>query len=229
MSIWAIGDLHLSGFAPKPMDIFGPHWLNHWEKIRSFWNLHVGTEDTVLLAGDHSWAMRLSEALHDLEQIAALPGQKVLIRGNHDYWWDTVAKVTKAAPPSLTAVQSAYTPVGDIAVCGTRGWLCPGPQKLSAQDMKIYERELGRLNLALTKAKSDGYTRLIALLHYPPVNEMHQASGFTALLEQFAVGHCIYGHLHGGSAQNAYEGLHNGVCYHLVACDYLDFKLKKIL
>lgn len=229
MSIWAIGDLHLSGNTPKPMDIFGPHWLDHWPKIQNFWQLHVCEEDTVLLAGDHSWAMRLSEAMIDLEQIAALPGKKILIRGNHDYWWNTVAKVNKIVPPGIIAIQTDFTSAENLAICGTRGWLCPGSQKLSAQDMKIYQRELGRLEIALSKAKRSGYTEFIVLLHYPPVNELHQTSGFITLMEQYQVKHCIYGHLHGMSNQNAYEGSHNGTNYHLVACDYLDFKLKKIL
>lgn len=228
MSIWAIGDLHLSGYAPKPMDVFGAHWLNHWEKIQAFWHLHIREQDTVLLAGDHSWAMHLAEAMIDLEQISALPGKKVLIRGNHDYWWDTVSKVNKAVPSGILAIQANYTVAEDYAICGTRGWTCPGPQKLSEQDMKIYQRELGRLELALSKAQSDGYSKLIALLHYPPVNELHQPSGFTELLAKYQVEHCIYGHLHGGSAQNAYTGLHEGTYYHLVACDYLEFQLKKI-
>lgn len=229
MSIWAIGDLHLSGFAPKPMDVFGPHWLHHWDKIQEFWHRHIGKADTVLLAGDHSWAMRLAEAIIDLEQIATLPGKKILIRGNHDYWWDTVSKVNKAAPPGILAIQANFTAVGNWAICGTRGWLCPGTQPLSAQDTKIHLRELGRLELALSQAKSNGFTELIALLHYPPVNELHQSSGFTDLLAQYQVKHCIYGHLHDISAQNAYEGLHDGISYHLVACDHLDFRLKKII
>jgi len=229
MGIWAIGDLHLSGAVPKPMDIFGPHWLDHWDKIRTFWQQHIHTEDTVLLAGDHSWAMRLTDALCDLEEIASLPGKKVLIRGNHDYWWDTVTKVNQAAPSGIIAIQADFTEVEDFAVCGTRGWLCPGPQKLSAQDMKIYQRELGRLEMALAKAKNAGHTKLIALLHYPPVNELHQTSGFTELLERYEVKHCIYGHLHGISAQNVFAGSHNGIHYHLVACDYLGFAPKRII
>lgn len=186
-------------------------------------------QNTILLAGDHSWAMRLSEAMIDLERISALPGKKILIRGNHDYWWDTVAKINKAGLPGVTAIQAGYAAVENVAVCGTRGWLCPGPQKLSAQDTKIYQRELGRLELALAKAKSDGYTKIIALLHYPPVNDLHQPSGFTELLAQYRVDHCVYGHLHGESAQRAFEGLHDGTYYHLVACDYLNFTLKKII
>jgi hypothetical protein len=229
MSIWAIGDLHLSGHEPKPMDIFGAHWTNHWEQIQTFWSQHIAASDTVLLAGDHSWAMRLAEAAIDMEQISRLPGQKILIRGNHDYWWDTVSKVNKALPAGMLAIQADYTPVGEYAVCGTRGWLCPGSHPLSDQDMKIYHREVGRLELALSKARQQGHHRIIVLLHYPPVNELHQTSGFTQLLQEYQVEHCIYGHLHDGAAKTAFEGCHSGVQYHLVACDYLRFTLKKIV
>ena len=229
MSIWAIGDLHLSGTQPKPMDVFGAHWTNHWEKIQTFWRQHVTSNDTILLAGDHSWAMRLTEALIDLEQIGQLPGKKILIRGNHDYWWDTVAKVNKAVPTGMVAIQADFTLAEDYAICGTRGWICPESHVLPPDDMKIYQRELGRLELALSKAQQQGHTKRIALLHYPPANEFREPSGFTMLLEKYSVEHCIYGHLHSGAAKTALEGCHNGVQYHLVACDYLNFQLKKIV
>jgi uncharacterized protein len=229
MSIWSIGDLHLSGTQPKPMDVFGAHWTNHWEKIQTFWRQHVTANDTILLAGDHSWAMRLTEALLDLEQIGQLPGKKVLIRGNHDYWWDTVAKVNKAIPAGMVAIQADFTLVEDYAICGTRGWVCPDSQVLPPDDLKIYQRELGRLEIALSKAQQQGHAKRIALLHYPPVSESREPSGFTTLLKKYRVEHCIYGHLHSAAAKTALEGCHNGVQYHLVACDYLNFQLKKIV
>lgn len=229
MSIWAIGDLHLSGYQPKPMDIFGSHWSNHWEKIQAFWDQNIDETDTVLLAGDHSWAMRLTEAMPDLQAIGRLPGRKILIRGNHDYWWDTVSKVNRCLPAGMLAIQADFAPVENYAICGTRGWLCPDDQPLSTQDLKIYQRELGRLELALSKARQHGYTQLIALLHYPPINDLHYPSGFTDLLESFNVKHCIYGHLHGASALKSLDGCHHSIHYHLVACDHLNFQLKKIL
>lgn len=229
MSIWAIGDLHLSGHQPKPMEIFGTHWTNHWENIQAFWAQNVTEADTVLLAGDHSWAMRLTEAVIDLAEIGRLPGNKVLVRGNHDYWWDTVTKVNRVLPADMLAIQADFVTREHYAVCGTRGWLCPNEQGLSAADMKIYQRELGRLEMALTKARQQGHTRLIVLLHYPPFNEIQQSSGFSTLMEKFDVKHCIFGHLHGGAALKNFDGCHNGVNYHLVACDFLNFQLKKIL
>lgn len=229
MSIWAIGDLHLSGHQPKPMEIFGSHWTGHWENIQAFWQQNVTETDTVLLAGDHSWAMRLNEAMVDLMEIGQLPGRKILVRGNHDYWWDTVAKVNRSLPTGMVAIQADFTMVDHYAVCGTRGWLCPDEHGLPGSDMKIYARELGRLELALTKAQQHGHTLFIVLLHYPPFNEIQQPSGFTELLEKFKVEHCIFGHLHGGVGQKSFDGCKNGVNYHLVACDALDFQLKKIL
>ena len=229
MRIFAIADTHLSGQPPtKPMEVFGPHWQNHWEKIKTDWLSRVAPTDTVLLAGDISWAMRLDAALPDLQAIAGLPGRKILIRGNHDYWWSTLHKLNSAMGEKLTFLHNTFQAAGEMAVCGSRGWLCPGDQTC-ADDTAIYERELQRTQASLEAAERAGYQRKILMLHYPPVNERHDPSGFTALFAPYGVEICVYGHLHSDSAVKAPTGHISGASCHLVACDALDFKLKQIV
>ena len=139
MSLFAIGDLHLSGGADKPMDVFGPHWQGHFDRIRADWQAKVKPEDVVLIPGDISWAMRLEDAVADLESIAQLPGRKVLIRGNHDYWWNSITRVRSVLPEGFTALQHDAADLGECVVCGTRGWSIPtGDVPLTPEDMKIY-------------------------------------------------------------------------------------------
>lgn len=230
MKIFAIGDTHLSGEPPfKPMDIFGDHWKDHWNKIKAHWLEEVSDNDVVLLAGDISWAMKLEEALPDLQALIALPGKKMLIRGNHDYWWQTVTKMNKAIKNELIFLHNSFAPAGEHAVCGSRGWLCPGDRSFTAEDQPIYERELLRVRSSLESAKKAGHEKLILMLHYPPVNDRHEPSGFTDLLGEFGVEICIFGHLHSEAARSAPSGIINGAACYLVACDALDFKLKRIL
>jgi uncharacterized protein len=232
MMIFAISDLHLSGHAPKPMDVFGVRWEGHWERIQTAWREEVSDEDAVLLPGDLSWAMTLEQAKPDLMEIAALPGTKVLLRGNHDYWWGSVGQVRTALPAGMHAVQNDALRLGSAVVCGTRGWTCPGsPAWEGAADEKIYQRELIRLRLSLDAAKrmrAPG-EKLIAMLHFPPYAERSEPSGFTALLEEYAVDTVVYGHLHGIPEGSAFEGMRNGVEYRLMSCDYIGFKPKIIL
>jgi predicted phosphohydrolase len=232
MKIFAISDLHLSGHTPKPMDVFGSQWEGHWRRIREAWNLSVTREDAVLLPGDITWAMTMEQAQVDIGEIAELPGTKVLLRGNHDYWWGSVNRVRSALPAGMLAVQNDCVRLGKTVICGTRGWTCPGSSSWEgAEDEKIYLRELIRLRLTLDAAKhkltSDD--TLIAMLHFPPFNERLEQSGFTALLEDYGVKIALYGHLHGIPAGSAFEGWRNGVMYHMVSCDYLGFKPKLIL
>lgn len=229
MKIFAIGDTHLSGDPPvKPMDMFGSHWHDHWQKIKTDWQNRVTDDDTVLLAGDISWAMKLEAALPDLQAISDLPGKKILIRGNHDYWWQTVGKMNKATGGSLTFLHNSFTTAGPYGICGSRGWLCPGDRSFTAADEPIYQRELLRVRASLEAARSAGLDRLILLLHYPPVNDKHEPSGFTALLEEYCIEICLFGHLHSESAATAPAGMVSGTSCILVACDALDFKLKQI-
>lgn len=229
MKIFAIADTHLSGSPPqKPMSVFGDHWLGHWDKIKADWLARVGPEDTVLVAGDISWAMKLPEALPDLEEIAALPGAKILVRGNHDYWWQTLAKLNAALGGRLTFLQNTFAAAGDWAVCGSRGWLCPADPAFGADDEPIYRRELGRVRASLAAARAAGHTRLILMLHYPP-RYGPDPSGFTDLIAEFGVEICVFGHLHNEGIKAAPTGEYAGARHYLVSCDALDFKLLQIV
>jgi hypothetical protein len=229
MNIFAIADTHLSGIPPfKPMSVFGDHWQNHWEKISTDWLLKVSPDDAVLLAGDISWAMKFEQAIVDLDRIASLPGKKILIRGNHDYWWQTLGKMNTIIGNRLTFIQNNYISLGDFAVCGSRGWICPEDPDFAADDEPIYQRELGRVRNSLVAARTAGHQRIILLLHYPPLYN-NTASGFTQLLSEFEVELCVYGHLHDEAIKNAPLGNINGTIYHLVSCDALDFKLKQLI
>ncbi|MDR0840725.1 MAG: metallophosphoesterase [Christensenellaceae bacterium] len=228
MKLFALGDLHLSQGCAKPMDIFGANWDGHADRIAGAWERLVGPEDVVLIPGDISWAMHMQQAAYDLELIARLPGRKVLLRGNHDYWWDSLAKVRAALPAGMYALQNDSLSFGGIAIAGTRGWVCPGSALFdAARDQKLYQRELMRLELSL-KAMEQGQRR-VCMLHYPPFNERRQQSGFTELLEAHGVERVIYGHLHGKSCKNAFEGERGGIVYTLCSADHLEFTPKLIL
>jgi len=225
MRIFAISDLHLPGADKKAMDIFGPHWANHFERIREDWLARVTPEDTVLIPGDISWAMTLTEARQDLDALLALPGRKVLLRGNHDFWWDSISRVREYLLPGNAALQNDAIVCGDTVICGTRGWNCPGRNDFTAHDEHIYQREAVRLRLSLDTArrKMPGVTPRV-MLHYPPFNEKKQPSLFTALFWEYGVRQVIYGHIHGRSP-TPYEGWLDGVHYRLVSCDHLNFQL----
>ena len=226
MRLFAIGDLHLPGGADKPMNVFGPQWDRHTERIAEAWRMAVTGEDTVLIPGDISWAMQLSEAEPDLQWIGSLPGRKVLIRGNHDYWWNSVTRVRSVLPAGMTALQHDACDLGECVVCGTRGWLFPsGEAPLSTADDKIYRRETERLRLALEHARETAHGRpIITMLHYPPLSVSQRYSSFTELMEQYGVRLCVYGHLHGQGIRSGFTGTQRGVRYALVSCDSLDFK-----
>ncbi|MDF2501008.1 MAG: Calcineurin-like phosphoeSPTERase [Anaerosporomusa subterranea] len=230
MNIYAIADLHLSGTPPtKPMNIFGNHWQNHWEKIKTDWLKKVSEDDVVLLAGDISWGMRWEEAFVDLSEIMAMPGRKILVRGNHDYWWQTVSKMSKAVDGKLTFLQNSFVSAGDWAICGSRGWSCPGDKDFSEEDQPIYLRELSRLRLSLEAARQAGFSKIIVMLHYPPTDAKLRQTGFTELLDEFCVKVCVYGHLHGEAAKSGPAGMRNSAAFLLVACDASNFTLRRIL
>jgi predicted phosphohydrolase len=230
MKIFAIADTHLSGQPPaKPMDIFGTHWQGHWDKIKTDWLAKVSPDDFVLLAGDISWALKLDEAVTDLEEIIALPGRKVIIRGNHDYWWQTITKMNKAVNHRLTFIHNNFASAGEIAICGSRGWICPGDPFFTPEDQVIYLREIERVRLSLEAAQKAGFSRIILMLHYPPVYTPTATSGFTELFAHYRVETCIFGHLHGDAISQAPGGIIHGTACHLVSCDALGFQLKQIL
>lgn len=226
LKVFAIGDLHLPGGQDKPMDVFGAAWRDHPRKIRAAWLEMVSDDDVVLVPGDISWAMTLAEAKEDLEFLGSLPGRIIMIRGNHDYWWSGIGKVRRALPPNVHAVQNDHVPLTpEWAVCGTRGWVVPGGSGWDEEkDAPIYAREQIRLRMSLESAVKAGAERLIVMLHFPPVNERHEPSAFTRLLEEFPVVHCVYGHLHGAAQRGALRGTHRGVLYHLAACDAIGFR-----
>ena len=230
MRLFAVGDLHLPGGQEKPMSVFGSKWEGHFEAISRSWREQVGPEDAVLIPGDISWAMRLEDAGADLEAIGALPGRKVLIRGNHDYWWNGIMKVRDALPEGMTALQQDAADLGEWVVCGTRGWMIPtGENPLEKQDQKIYQRELIRLEMALESAGRLAKGRpVIVMMHYPPLLQNQRESGFTERMEQAGVRLCVYGHLHGAGIQAAFRGELRGVCYELTSCDSQQFQVRRI-
>jgi len=225
MRLFAISDLHLSGWSPKPMDIFGPQWQDHARKLKDRWERQVGKDDLVLIPGDISWAMNLTQAQVDLDWIGRLPGRKILVRGNHDYWWSAIGRVREALPAGVLALQNDSITQGNFIVAGSRGWSCPGSRTFSAADEKIYVRESQRLALSLSHALRNRQPgqKLIGMMHFPPFNEKLEPSVFTQAWEQAGVDLVIYGHLHGVDARTVFEGRLRGVEYRMVASDYLGF------
>ncbi|MEZ4357290.1 MAG: metallophosphoesterase [Eubacteriales bacterium] len=230
MGVYAIADLHLSGFREKPMNIFGENWNNHWEKIKDSWHECVKDGDVVLIPGDISWAMKLNEVKVDIDEVCALPGKKILLRGNHDYWWSSLTKVNSILSNNTYALQNNSFIIGDYVIVGTRGWTM-SMDKATSQDLVIYNREVERLKLSVASVDEveAGSRARVAMFHFPPFNETHSPSELTDILAQFKVSEAVYGHLHEKSLKGAFNGPLDGVNYSLVSCDYLDFKLKKII
>ncbi len=224
MSIFAIGDLHLPGHAQKPMDVFGSHWDRHFETISDHWRRMVGPTDVVLIPGDISWAMQLDQALDDLRAIAALPGRKLLLRGNHDYWWSSLSKLRAALPEGMFALQNDALALEGHIFCGTRGWMFPTVQQpLGAQDEKVFRRELMRLRMSLDQATGLSGQDITVLMHYPPLFADGVGTPFTDILEEYAVTRVVYGHLHGAGIKVAFRGERQGIRYFLTSCDALGF------
>lgn len=225
MKIFAIGDLHLSfnENIDKPMSIFGSGWDNYEARLKTAWEERITDEDVVILPGDLSWSLKLEEAIDDLNWIHALPGKKILLKGNHDLWWSKINYINTLYD-DMTFLQNTcyYIEEADIAICGSRGWVVPGSDEFKEHDMKIYKRELGRLESSLNEAKRLGAGRIIVALHYPPADAIHTTSGFTELMSKYNVTNCLYGHLHGMAAfGKAIKNTHDGIEYKLVSLDYL--------
>lgn len=222
MAVYAISDLHLPARV-KPMDVFGEHWKNHFERIQADWNARVRAEDVVLLPGDLSWAMRLEEAIEDLNSIAALPGTKLLLRGNHDYWWSSIGRVRRALSENTLALQNDSVLLNGRLYAGSRGWTLPA-EDAEADDVRIYNRERLRLEMSLKNARArDALAPITVMMHYPPLTD--EQPGFSDILEAYGVKDCVYGHLHGAGLYGAVRGERRGVRYHQVSCDGLDFRL----
>ena len=223
MALYAIGDLHLCLGAPKPMDIFGGAWVGYMDKLKEGLSV-IGPEDTTVLCGDLSWSLDLPNSKADFAWINEIPGQKIILKGNHDYWWSTVAKFNKFCAENgfenMHILNNNCFEYGDWAICGTRGWFFE-EERSSQHDEKVFKRELIRLETSL---KAAGERNKMVFLHYPPRYKGYECKEILDLLEKYEVRRCFYGHLHGGSHNLAMEGLWNGVEFRLVAADYIKFK-----
>ncbi len=222
--IYTIGDLHLSLGCDKPMDIFAG-WTNHVERLKDNWNSKITENDTVILLGDHSWAMKLEDSLKDLEFIhKELNGKKILVKGNHDLWWSTMNKITNFVNEngftSITFLfNNAYLAEG-ISICGTRGWI--RENKKDEVDVKVLAREAGRLEASLKEGVRLG-GELTAFIHYPPIYGTEENVYLTEVLHKYGVKRCFYAHLHGSSIRGALNGERDGVTYRLVSADGVNF------
>jgi predicted phosphohydrolase len=238
MNIWAIADLHLCfGVPEKTMEIFGPQWHDYAGKIERAWRSQIKAEDLILIAGDISWAKTLDEALIDLKWIDALPGLKVMIRGNHDYWWGSLSKVRQSLPPSIHVIQNDAFNYQNISIGGARLWDTseyhfgfrePLNEEELKQQEKIFHREVERLELSLKCLKKEASLR-IAMTHYPPIGGDLKPSKVSTLLEKYGVSHCVFGHLHNMAPNIPLFGQMGPISYHLTSCDYLNFMPLKIV
>ena len=228
MALYTIGDLHLCLGAPKPMDVFGGKWVGYMEKLENGLSC-IGPEDTTVLCGDLSWALGLENAQADFAWIDRIPGRKIILKGNHDYWWSTASKFYKFCKANgfsdqLILNNNCYEYDG-WAICGTRGWFFE-EERSGAHDAKVFNRELMRLEASL---KAAGDKPKMVFLHYPPRYRGYECREIIELLERYGVARCYYGHLHSDSHKLAIEGLHGGVEYRLVASDYTNFTPVKVL
>lgn len=223
MALYAIGDLHLCLGAPKPMDIFGGSWVGYMDKLQEGLSC-ITEQDTTVLLGDLSWALGLAEAKDDFDWINRIPGRKIILKGNHDYWWSTAAKFKGFCEQNgfsnMSVLNNDHFEYQNIAICGTRGWFYE-EDRSSAQDEKVFKRELLRLESSL---KSAGNLPKIVFLHYPPRYKGYTCTEILDLLQQYDVRQCFYGHLHGASHGLALQGLWDGIEYRLCSADYLNFK-----
>lgn len=230
MAIYVIADLHLSFSQDKPMSIFGENWEGHSEKIKNNWISKVKPEDTVVLPGDFSWAMYLQDTYKDFEYLNSLPGKKLLLKGNHDYWWTTVTNMRNFLEENkfknIDFIYNNSYLVENKILTGTRGWNLLDTENSS----KMIKRESIRLQLAIEDGikKYGDDKEIIAFMHYPPISNTNKKSEFLKILKQYDIKRCYYGHLHGKSHQDAVEGIVDGIEFKLVSADYLNFDVIKV-
>ena len=235
MAIYTIGDLHLSFHENKPMSIFGDNWVNHEEKIKRNWIENVKEKDLVIIPGDFSWSTYLKDTYEDFNYLNLLPGKKILLKGNHDYWWTTVTSMKKFLEENnfknIDFIYNTAYEFENYIIAGTRGW----SQTEEGEDKKLLKREALRLELSLKKAmeiKKDTSKEIIVFMHYPPliksnINNIEQ-NEFIKIMEKYKIKRCYYGHLHSSSIKEAVEGEYFGINFKLVSADGLDFKLFRI-
>lgn len=225
MAIYALADLHLSFGADKPMDIFGEKWENYTQKIKDNWQSIVSKDDLVIIPGDVSWATYLSEAYEDFKFINDLPGKKVIIKGNHDYWWTTLKKMEEFLEgngfDTIKILNNTAIAFENAAICGTRGWSVQ--ENNDEADEKIIGREKQRLILTLEEGIKLKKERLIVGIHYPPFDRHGEENGFLEIMRNYNVDLCVYGHLHSYAHKNAVEGDFGGINLKFVAGDFVDF------
>jgi predicted phosphohydrolase len=228
--VFALGDLHLSLAGHKPMDVFGDIWRDHCQRMARAWDERVAADDTVLLPGDLSWARNLDEAQPDLRWIGERPGHKLLLRGNHDSWWTSLAKVRRALPPGCEPLQNNSLELGRWVVVGARGWVSPDDPQATSEDAKVFQRELGRLRLSLADADRRFGARRprLAMVHYPPCVDGGPTGPVVELLGRGGVRVCVYGHLHGEDHGLAIVGEREGIHFHFVAADAVGFAPREI-
>ncbi len=230
MAIYVIADLHLSFSQDKPMSIFGENWEGHSEKIKNNWISKVKPEDTVVLPGDFSWAMYLQDTYKDFEYLNSLPGKKLLLKGNHDYWWTTVTNMRNFLEENkfknIDFIYNNSYSVENKILTGTRGWNLLDTENSS----KMIKRESIRLQLAIEDGikKYGDDKEIIVFMHYPPISNTNKKSDFLKILKQYDIKRCYYGHLHGKSHQDAVEGIVDGIEFKLISADYLNFDVIKV-
>lgn len=234
MSIFVIADLHLSFGVNKPMDIFGVNWEKHDEKIAYDWKEKVSENDLVVLPGDFSWAMDLKDTYLDFEYLSKLPGKKLLLKGNHDYWWNTLTKMRKYLKDNkfehIDFIQNNFYEFENKIITGVRGWILDKKE----DDEKVLRREKLRLQMELDEiVKQYGKDKeIILFMHYPPYEKQDEVikNSYAEIIEKYNIKKCYYGHLHGEQAYGDIKDFeYNGVEYKLVSADYLDFKLIKVI
>ncbi len=227
--LYTIGDLHLSFQTDKPMDVFGREWEGHTEKLRENFR-SLTPDDVTVIAGDLTWGISLADCLEDFRFIHELPGKKIILKGNHDFWWSTATKAMKFFKEngldSIEILNNNCFFYGDTAICGTRGWFCPS-ENPSDQDKKIMAREVLRLETSLSLAGNA--ERKIVFLHYPPFYGKYYSREMVDLIHRYGVSECYYGHIHGSGRLLAFEGEAGGVRYRLVSADHVGFKPVRVL
>jgi predicted phosphohydrolase len=235
MSIWAIADIHASATEPatglpiKSMDIFGPQWTNHVDRLEEAWQLRVGADDTVIVAGDIDWALHLPDAMETLHRIDSWNGHKVLLRGNHDYWWSskTTNRVRQALPPSIQLLHNNALQAEGMNICGAKGSPVPGGADWTEENARLLNRETQRLHLSLDARDSSLPT--IVALHYPPYYPSHPDTPYVRAIQAAGASVCVFGHLHGRAAGSGPNGWYEGTSYLLVAADAVGFEPQLIV